>query len=156
MWRCPCILTMRWCPSNISCIGYGVCYDRCVLSIKLLAFTLLHFVLQGQACLLLQVSLDFCFCILDPCDKKDISLLLVLEVLWVSRELANSSFFVVSGWHTLGFPWRWMPHFWDCTQFLHFRLFIDYEGYSISSKGFLPIVVDIMVIWIKFTNFHPF
>ena len=23
--------------------------------------------------------------------------------------------------------------------------FIDYEGYSISSKGFLPIVVDIMV-----------
>ena len=24
--------------------------------------------------------------------------------------------------------------------------FIDYEGYSISSKGFLPAVVDIMVI----------
>ena len=24
--------------------------------------------------------------------------------------------------------------------------FIDYEGYSISSKGFLPTVVDIMVI----------
>ena len=24
--------------------------------------------------------------------------------------------------------------------------FVDYEGYSISSKGFLPIVVDIMVI----------
>ena len=24
--------------------------------------------------------------------------------------------------------------------------FIDYEGYFISSKGFLPIVVDIMVI----------
>ena len=23
---------------------------------------------------------------------------------------------------------------------------VDYEGYSISSKGFLPIVVDIMVI----------
>ena len=27
------------------------------------------------------------------------------------------------------------------------------EGYSISSKGFLPAVVDIMVIWIKFI--HP-
>ena len=25
-------------------------------------------------------------------------------------------------------------------------LFVDYEGYSISSKGFLPTVVDIMVI----------
>ena len=24
--------------------------------------------------------------------------------------------------------------------------FLEYEGYSISSKGFLPIVVDIMVI----------
>ena len=24
--------------------------------------------------------------------------------------------------------------------------FFDYDGYSISSKGFLPIVVDIMVI----------
>ena len=30
--------------------------------------------------------------------------------------------------------------------------FIDYEGYSISSKGFLPTVVDIMVIWIKFAH----
>jgi len=25
-------------------------------------------------------------------------------------------------------------------------LFVDYEGYSISSKGFLPTVVDIMVM----------
>ena len=24
--------------------------------------------------------------------------------------------------------------------------FVDYEGYSISSKGFFPIVVDVMVI----------
>ena len=34
--------------------------------------------------------------------------------------------------------------------------FIDYEGYPISSKGFLPTVVDIMVIRIKFTHSHPF
>ena len=25
--------------------------------------------------------------------------------------------------------------------------FVDYDGYSTSSKGFLPTVVDIMVIW---------
>jgi len=25
--------------------------------------------------------------------------------------------------------------------------FLDYDGYSISSKGFLPTVVDIMVFW---------
>ena len=30
--------------------------------------------------------------------------------------------------------------------------FVDYDGYSISSKGFLPTVVDIMVIWVKFTH----
>ena len=34
--------------------------------------------------------------------------------------------------------------------------FVDNEGYSISSKGFLPTVVDIMVIWIKFTRSSPF
>ena len=31
--------------------------------------------------------------------------------------------------------------------------FVDYNGYSFSSKGFLPTVVDIMVIWTKRT--HP-
>ena len=30
--------------------------------------------------------------------------------------------------------------------------FVDYEGYSISSEGFLPTVVDIMAIWVKFTH----
>ena len=33
---------------------------------------------------------------------------------------------------------------------------VDYEGYPISSKGFLPTVVDITVIWIKFIHSHPF
>ena len=33
---------------------------------------------------------------------------------------------------------------------------IDYDGYSISSKGFLPTVVDIMVICVKFTLSSPF
>ena len=31
--------------------------------------------------------------------------------------------------------------------------FVDYEGYSISSKEFLPAVVDIKIIWIKFAHF---
>ena len=30
--------------------------------------------------------------------------------------------------------------------------FVDYDGYSISSKGFLPTVVDIMVISVKFIH----
>ena len=32
---------------------------------------------------------------------------------------------------------------------------VDYEGYSNSSKGFLPTVVGIMVICIKFTHSCP-
>ena len=33
---------------------------------------------------------------------------------------------------------------------------VDYEGYSISSKGVLPSVVDIMVTLVKFTHSCPF
>ena len=33
---------------------------------------------------------------------------------------------------------------------------VDYDGYSISSKGFLPTIVDIMVIWVKFTHSSHF
>ena len=68
--------------------------------------------------------------------------------------------------HRLGLLWYWMVclwneqrsfcHFWDCIQVLYFRLSCDHDAYSISSKGFLPTVVDIMVIWVKFTHSSPF
>ena len=45
---------------------------------------------------------------------------------------------------------------WKCTKIIlsflrvhpstAFQTLVDYEGYSISSKGFLPTVVDTMVI----------
>ena len=34
--------------------------------------------------------------------------------------------------------------------------FVDSDGYSISLKGFLPAVVDIMVISVKFIHSSPF
>ena len=34
--------------------------------------------------------------------------------------------------------------------------FVDYDGYSISSKGFLPAVVEFIIIWIKFALSCPF
>ena len=34
--------------------------------------------------------------------------------------------------------------------------FVDHDGYSISSKGFPPTVVDIMVISVKLTHSCPF
>ena len=42
------------------------------------------------------------------------------------------------------------------SKYCIFYFFIDYYGYSISSKGCLPTVVDIMVILVKFTSFSPF
>ena len=68
--------------------------------------------------------------------------------------------------HRLVLLWCWMVclrdeprsfcHFWSCTQVPYFGLFVDYKGYSISSLGFFPIVVGIMVIWIKVTHSFPF
>ena len=65
--------------------------------------------------------------------------------------------------HRLGLPWYWMV----ClgTNRDHSVIFeiafkycisdssIDHDGYSNSSEAFLPAVVDIMVIWVKFTHF---
>ena len=34
--------------------------------------------------------------------------------------------------------------------------FVDYDSYSISSKEFMPILVDVMVIQVKFTHSNPF
>ena len=65
--------------------------------------------------------------------------------------------------HRLGLPWYWMVCLGnEQRSFCHFEIaskysisdsFVDCDGYSISSKGFLSTVVDIMVIWVKFT--HP-
>ena len=56
------LLTIWWCPcveSSLVLLEKSVCYSWCILLTKSLVFALLHFVLQGQTCLLLQVSLDF-------------------------------------------------------------------------------------------------
>ena len=36
---------------------------------------------------------------------------------------------------------------------IEFWTLVDCDGYSISSKGFLPTLVDIMDIWVKFTHY---
>ena len=67
--------------------------------------------------------------------------------------------------HRLGLLWYWMV----CHENKHHSVifeiapkscisdsFVDRDGYSISSKASLPIGVDIMVIWVKFTQSSPF
>ena len=42
------------------------------------------------------------------------------------------------------------------SKYCMFDSFVDCDGYSISSEGFLPSLEDIMVIQIKFTHSGPF
>ena len=68
--------------------------------------------------------------------------------------------------HRRGLLWYWMVclgnkqrsfcHFWDCIQYCILNSFVDHDGHSISSKGLLPTIVDIMVIGVKFTHSSPF
>ena len=77
----------------------GVYYDQCGKT--LLAFALLHFVLQGQTCLFLQVSHDFpIFAFQSPMMKRTFFFFfgVILEILEVCIELINFSFFDISGW----------------------------------------------------------
>ena len=134
----------------------------------LLAFALLHSVFQGQICLLLQVFLDFLLLHSSPLKwKGHLFWVLVLESLvGLHRTVQLHLLQCYLLGHRLELPWYWMVcrgnkqrsfcRFWDCTQVLHSDSCVDYDGYSISSKWFLPTVVDIMVIWVKFTHSSPF
>ena len=129
------VLTIWWCPcveSSLVLLEEGVCYDQCVLLAKtLLAFSLLHFVLQGQTCLF---WLDFL--LLHSSHlwwKIHLFWVLVLEGL-VGLHKTIQVQLLQHYWlgHRLGLLWYWMLclaneqrsfcHFWDCIQILHFRL----------------------------------
>ena len=134
----------------------------------LLVFAMLHFVFQGQIFLLLQVSLDFLVLHSNTLNEKGIFFLVLVPEGLLGLHRTVQLQLLQHYWlgHRLDFLWYWMVCleikqrvfccFWDCIQVLHFRLFVDYEGYSIFSKGFLSTVADIMVIWVKFTNSSPF
>ena len=126
----------------VSCVvGRGcLLWPVCSLGKTLLAFALLHFVLQDQSCLLLWVSLNFLLLHSRPlwC-KGHLLRVLVLEVLiglhrTIQLELLQHYWLG----HRLGLLWYWMVllgnelrafcHFWDCTQVLHFRLFCRLWG----------------------------
>ena len=83
--------------------------------------------------------------------------MLVLEGLVGLHEPFNFSFFGISGWG-IDLEYRdieWFPLEMNRDHSVVFEIassycisdsFVDQDGYSISSEGFLPSVVDIMVI----------
>ena len=77
--------------------------------------------------------------------------------MWDFIELFNFSFFSVTGqgidldycdieWFALEMNRDQSVIFEIVSKYCISDSFVDYEGYFISSKGFLPTVVDIMVI----------
>ena len=70
------VLPIWWYPcveSSLVLLEEGVWHDQCILDKTLLFFALLHFGLQSQTCLLLQVFLDFLLLHSSPLWWKDIS-----------------------------------------------------------------------------------
>ena len=72
-------------------------------------------------------------------------------------QLFNFSFFSITGWGIdwitvilSGLPWRRteiiLSFFEIASKYCISDSFVDHDGYSISSEGFLSTVVDIMVI----------
>ena len=55
-------------------------------------------------------------------------------------------------WFALGTNRDHLEVFEIATKYCFSDSFVDYEGYSISSKGFLPTVVDTVVIQVKFAH----
>ena len=113
--------------SVFSCVVGRVCFLWPVHSLgrTLLAFVLLHSVLQGQICLLLHVFLDFLLLHSSPLRwKGHLFWVLVLEGL-IGLHRTIELQFLPCYWlgHRLGLPWYWMVclgneqrsfcHFWD-------------------------------------------
>ena len=152
-----------------SCVVRRGCLLWPVCSLgKILLFALLHSVLQGQICLLFQVFLDFLRLHSSPLEWKG---QLYWVLVWKGLESLHRTIqrqLIQHYWlgHRLGLPdieWfaleRNRDHsvvFERASKYCISHSFVDHDGYSISAKGFLPIVVDIMVICVKFTHPSPF
>ena len=112
----------------------GVCYDQGVLLAKLLAFALLHSIYQGQICLLLQVFLYFLLLHSSP--------LCIFSVTgWgIGLDHHDIEWFVMEMNRDLSVIFEIASKYYISDSL------VDSDGYSISSNGFLPTVVDIVVI----------
>ena len=133
----------------------------------LLVFALLHSAFQGQIWLLLQVFLDFLLLHSSPLEWKGhlLGVLVLKGLLGLHRTVQLQLLQCYWLGHRLGLLWYWMvclgnrDHsiiFETASKYCISHSFVDHDGYSISSEGFLPAVVDTMVIWVKFPHFSPF
>ena len=135
---------------------------------KLLALALLDSVHQHQICSLLQVFIDCNFCIPFPYNEKDIFWGCQFQkVLQIFVEPFTFSLFSIirQGMFldSCGIEWFALEMNRDPSvvyeiayKYCILYSFVYSDGYSISFKGFLPTILDKMVICVKFTHSSPF
>ena len=152
-------LVMSICRVFSCVVEQGVCYDQCIFLAKLYQ-SLPCFILDSKA----KVScysrgfLTSYFCIPILYNEKDIFFACQFyKVLQVFTKLFNFSFFSITRWgidldyHDI----EWFAlemnkdhsvTFETASKYCISDSFVDCDGHSFSSKGFLPTVVDMMVI----------
>ena len=107
------VLTIWWCPCVESSHVVGrecLLWPVPSLGRTLLAFALLHSVLQGQICLLLQVFLDFLLVHSSPQQwKGHLFWVLILEgLVGLHRTIQHQLLQHYWSGHRLGLPWYWI------------------------------------------------
>ena len=135
----------------VSCVvgkGY-LLWTACSLDKTLLAFAQLPFVLQGQTCLLLQAFLDFLLLHSNPLWwKGHLFLVVVLESL-IDLQRTSQPQLLLHQWlgYRLGLLCCWTVCLGNKDHSVVFEIVpkycvsdssVDYEGYPISLKLFLP------------------
>ena len=117
-------------------VGRGcLLWPVCSLGRTLLAFVVIHSVLQGQTCLILQISLDFLLLHSSPQLWKGhlFGVLVVEGLVGLHRTIQLQLLQHYWSGLRLGLLWYWMVclgneqrsscHFWDCIQVLNFGFF---------------------------------
>ena len=154
------VLTIWWCPcveSSLVLLKEGVCYDQCVLlenSISLCPASFhtprLNLPVTPSVSWLPTSAFQ------SPIMKRTSFWVLVLEGLvglhrTIQLQLLQHNRYDIE-WFALETNRDHSVIFEIASKYCISDSSVDYDGYSISSKGFLPTVVDIMVIWVKFTH----
>ena len=165
------LLPIRWCPcakSSLVLWEEGICYGRGFSWQNSISLCPASFYISRQNLPVTPgVSWLPTFAFQSPIMKRTSFWVLVLEgLVGLHRTVQLQPLQPYWPGNRLGLLWYWMVYFGNeqrssvifeiASKYCISDSFVDYDGYSISSKGIFPTVVDIMVIWVKLTHSSPF
>ena len=145
-------LVMSMVESSLVLLKEGVFYNQCILLEKLCWFwPVSFFTLRLNLPITPGVSWLSTFAYHSP----------------IMKRISKFSFFSISGqgivsdycdieWFALEINRDHTVIFEIASKYWISGSLVDYDGYSISSKGFLPTVVVIIIIWVEFMHSSPF